>query len=529
MRNKKWHYKVLATLLGVSACAGVFGACKEKTVALPDYADDREVQLLGYVNPTNGDYTFDNIPMNDGVDFRTVERFKEYKDAGLNVAFARYDSALPADVTKDTWKDSDTKVLCDKAYEAGLDKILITDLYINDLITGWVNTSSNTSYLIGEGPDYRFSSEAELDADLTQRLAIYKDTPGFYGIIMLDEPRYYYLENYGLVYNSLRRIAPDMYFYNNLHYCHNNMGPITGNDKLYLDPDKWKEEKGTDVTIEEAYSQYLTTFFENTGAKNLAIDIYPFEPQAEKRLDIYFCNAQILKKHCDKYGADMSFTGQSITYITNGKYSGRIMTKNDLWLQMNTMLGFGATSFQYYTYFPYPSYRANGTSIGSFIDRKGNKTSVYYDAQSVNLAVQKFDHILLNYDFQGAKFYLASMIENASSSSYLGSVESLTFDNSHEHTLLKGITHNNDAILTTELKDENNDLYMYMLMNPVDALFSKDGTMSYTESTVTAEFPGYDYVAEFDCGELTYVKLENGKYTKTLSSGYAVYLVPLKA
>ena len=65
-------------------------------------------------------------------------------------------------------------------------------------------------------------------------------------------------------------------------------------------------------------------------------------------------------------------------------------------------------------------------------------------------------------------------------------------------------------------------------MNPIDALFSVDGNMSYTEMTVTADFSGYDYVAEFDCGRLTYVKLQDGKYTKSLSSGYAVYLVPLK-
>ena len=105
----------------------------------------------------------------------------------------------------------------------------------------------------------------------------------------------------------------------------------------------------------------------------------------------------------------------------------------------------------------------------------------------------------------------------------------MPFDNSHEPKLLKNIKQNNDAVLTTELYDEANDLYMYMIMNPIDALFSEDGQMSYTENTFTAEFPGYDYVAEFDCGKLTYVKLDGGKYTKTLSSGYGVYLVPLKA
>jgi hypothetical protein len=67
-----------------------------------------------------------------------------------------------------------------------------------------------------------------------------------------------------------------------------------------------------------------------------------------------------------------------------------------------------------------------------------------------------------------------------------------------------------------------------MIMNAIDSLFAIKGDAASTECTFTAEFAGYDYVAEFDCGELRYVKLDNGKYTKSLSSGYAVYLVPLK-
>ena len=99
--RKQWFYKAFASFLGAIACLSSLGACSDSAnapVSLPDY-EDVEINLLGYVNPTNGDYQFDRIPMNDGTDYRTVERFKEYKDAGLNVAFARYDSALPATVT----------------------------------------------------------------------------------------------------------------------------------------------------------------------------------------------------------------------------------------------------------------------------------------------------------------------------------------------------------------------------------------------------------------------------------------------
>ncbi len=523
MKNKQRFTRAFAAFLSAVACLSTLSACggKEEAgipVSLPDYADDRGVHISGYVNPTNGDYTFDKIPMNDGVDFRTVERFKEYKDAGMDLAFSRYDSALPAEVTKETWAQCDTKIFCDAAYGAGLDKILISDEYFTRLIT-W-----DSGKLVGEGTGYRYKTQAEMDADVADRLDIYKDTPGFYGVILLDEPRWKNLPNYGVVHSSIARVAPNIYIYNNLHYCHKSDSEAD----IYVDVAAWETEYGKKPTVKEAYESYMDTFFTGTGAKNLAIDIYPFEPKAEKRLSILFSNMQTLQRKCAQYGAEMSWTGQSITYINGGTFSGRIMTKNDLWLQMNAVLGFGATSFQYYTYFPYPNYGSGSTSIGSFIDREGNRTSVYYDAKSVNDAVHKFDHVLLNYKFKGAKFYFNNVMQNAAMTAYLG-LETLPFDNSHEPKLLTSIKQNNDAVLTTELYDEANDLYMYMIMNPIDALFSEDGQMSYTENTFTAEFPGYDYVAEFDCGKLTYVKLDGGKYTKTLSSGYGVYLVPLKA
>ena len=527
MRNRKWLYKAIASILCATACVGSLTSCDVGNslssiggipVALPDY-EDIEINMLGYVNPTNGDYTIDGTLLNDGTDYRTVDRFVEYKEAGLNVAFARYDSAFPFDATAEDWLDSDTKLFCDKAYAAGIDKILITDEYFNELVR------YTSGKLVGDGAGYRYATQEEMDADVASRLAIYKDTPGFYGIIMLDEPRWKVLENYGMVHRSIARIMPDIFIYNNLNYCHKDQSAISS---LYIDLEAWKAENGRDPTIEEAYTEYLDTFFKNTGAKNLSIDIYPFEDEAQERLSIYFSNAQILQKMCEKYGAEMSFTGQAICYVRNGTFAGRITTKNDLWLQMNTMLGFGAKSFQYYTYFPDPRITSSGTSIGSFIDRKGDKTSVYYDAKSVNEGVRKFDNVLLHYDFKGAKFYLNNVIQNGSGSAYLGT-SALPFDNTHEHSLLTNVTVNNDVVLTTELKDETNDLYMYMLMNPIDSLYSETGKMHYTEITVSAEFSGYDWVAEFDCGELTYVKLNNGKYTKTLSSGYAVYLVPLKA
>jgi hypothetical protein len=65
-----------------------------------------------------------------------------------------------------------------------------------------------------------------------------------------------------------------------------------------------------------------------------------------------------------------------------------------------------------------------------------------------------------------------------------------------------------------------------MVQNVIDP---DKSTLGDTSMNVEADFGAeYSYVAEFDCGQLRYVPLENGVYKNTLSAGYAVYLIPLK-
>ena len=52
--NKTWLYKSLALFLATSSCFGLLNACskeeeKEIAVSLPEYANDKEIDLLGYV------------------------------------------------------------------------------------------------------------------------------------------------------------------------------------------------------------------------------------------------------------------------------------------------------------------------------------------------------------------------------------------------------------------------------------------------------------------------------------------------
>ena len=169
----------------------------------------------------------------------------------------------------------------------------------------------------------------------------------------------------------------------------------------------------------------------------------------------------------------------------------------------------------------------------------GTRNNVYYYGQEILNYMRSFNEVISNFEYQGAKFYYTDGLPNFDNAPYRASYidgptgTPVVWDNSHEFSLVKKdgdndkVTLDNDVLFMTELKDSKNDLYMYMLMNAIDPRNGDGG--SRTDETVSVDFGSeYGWVAEYDCGQLRYVKLNNGVYEKTLSAGYAVYLIPIK-
>jgi hypothetical protein len=202
-------------------------------------------------------------------------------------------------------------------------------------------------------------------------------------------------------------------------------------------------------------------------------------------------------------------------------------------MELEMLIGFGCDHFAYYTYTSESGNSSGGASINgsAFITLQGEPTEIYYYAQDVMSDVKQFQNVVLNYEWQGSKFYASKVASFDNTPYFTSRVETLSntaieWDNSHEFKLLKELTLDNDIAFVSELYDDKNDLYMYMVQNCIDPRFGKVGD---TSETVSVTFDSsYKYVAEFDCGKLTYKTLNNGVYQKTLSAGYSVYLIPLK-
>lgn len=527
IRNIK---KALALTLGSVLAFGAvsFAGCSkdesesvstEQIPQLPDYsASAKEYDFFAYSGPMNGIFTTDNVKKDYNADQRTKEGYTVYKEAGFNVLMLTGSAGF----NSGEWEGSECQRAWNAATEAGIDRIIVTDSSFENYV--------KETPIVGEGKD--FATQEDLVAYAKTVLEKYKDLSNFYGIRITDEPSYKKTEAIGSLYRAVKQAAKEMGISDNL-YIHLNLLPISEKFDRYA-PYAEADDPATEIVecnnIADAYANYVRGYLEACDADRLSSDVYLY--RATGLSSDFFTTIQILKRECDAYGADVSFCLQSFEMYSGTRQVYRAVSKSEMRGEMYALMGMGVDDFVYYTYqcpetMTSGEPRIDGTN---FLTMSGEKTNVYYAGQDAMAEAQKLSDVILNYEFKGGKFYKKDIatFDNSFTTSIADTTAgtSAEWDNSHTFTLLKDVAFDNDVVFATELYDSVNSLYMYMLQNMIDPLNGADGR---TAEKVTATFDSsYTYVAEFDEGRLSYVKLDNGVYTKTLSAGHAVFLVPLK-
>lgn len=533
---KKRTKKIIALTLCATFISACFAGCgKDKTPQLPDYSSNTErFEFFTYRSPNDGKFYIDGLEYYAGQSFRTVERYKEMLDCGFTMLYNN------ERILEDTdWETSECKKIMENAYAAGFTKILNLDWRISQIIDSGktVFLEENVGTVEGYDPDpthYSYPSRDALDAQIKEYMSMYVDMPGFYGLVLLDEPVRSKAHIYGQVYQSVKRVAKDLGM--DYIYIHSNFLPIGAAAKYY----------GTECTEEHAdeqskaqcpyyhdakekYADYLGDFFNEAQFERVSADTYAFRGGLGFYPGMY-PSIQVLREEADKIGAELSYCLQSFHQYSGSEEAFRKVDKSMMYLEMNSLVGFGASNFAYYTYMPHTETTVGGdVGDGSFLTRDGERTNIWYYGQQLMSEMQEFAPVVLSYDFKGAQFVYGDVIQFGVGAYQSGDTigwKEMTWDNSYQFNLLKSVKIDNDIALITELKDEKNDLYMYMVQNVIDPVNGKSGR---TDMNVEVDFGAeYTYVAEFDCGNLRYVPLENGVYKNALSAGYAVYLVPLK-
>ncbi len=479
---------------------------------LPDYSDGEQFEFFAYRTLYDGYYYIDGEPFYTGQDYRSVEKYAEYKDCGFTIVYIH-------DVYRgEEWATSPVKMSMEKAYEAGNTKLIVTDQALNGCIESGLDSLNE-----------RFPTDAELDAFIKKKMDVYSGMPGFYGVELIDEPYYHTAGAYGRTYKSIKRVAKEHYGMDDI-YIHMNFLPLGAASNMYDDQtEDWRE----------AYTSYLEGFMSETGTNRISADTYAFHGWTLAYG--FYPSVQILSELCKKYGSDMSYCLQSCHSMSGTSDMFRRVDKSEMRLEMSSLIGFGATNFAYYTYMPDQSSSSTLTGgkivdDGSFLTREGEKNNIWYYGKELMAEAQKLAPVITHFDYQGAKMVentTAGAAINLNNAPYLESLPygdyktPIKFDNSYEFKKLKSISQNNDIALVTELKDSENDLYMYMVQNVIDPGETVDSEHGKFDMDIELNFGSCEWVAEFNCGELRYVKLNNGVYRNKLSAGYAVYLIPL--
>ena len=519
MKMTTWKKIASCVLSGLLLCSCVACDVKEDStqrvltekeiVALgdkiPDYASSNEkFDFFAYSSLSDGTFEVGGVTYSVGEDFRTLERIEEYLESGLNIVMPQSTASVAVNAGEGfNFERSDLKKVMDLTQEAG-GKLIVTDYRLYAMV--------QKDGSVGEGK--LFENEEAIDAVVRKYMESYVNHPAFYGLQLCDEPDYWYFAGLGDVYKSIQRCYPGTKVFMN------KLPPVTGirvgDDEAFPVPTQEEKQamldQGYSVNLAEflaSWKKYLEMFLDATGAEYIMYDQYPLG--SDYIGQTYVCGLQIAAKLAKERNVDLILVSQ--TY-TPDSANTRTLTEEDLrWLN-NMSMGFGIDQIAYYTYWQ----RSEQTYCNAFMTYYGDKTSVYYDMQKILTENQKFAPVIKSFDYVTSGWFTQKF------SSY---------DASHIQVCAKGsfakisdFVCDKETVLISELYDNGNNRYMYMIQNAIDPAYKasttyQTATMTFTES--------YAYAVVWKNGEQSVVKLVGNKYSVTQHPGEAVYVIPFNA
>lgn len=507
------------------AIVSVFGlACSGcgQVPEAPDYSDSNlQYDFYGYSSLIDS-WNIDGVSYYPEENYLSVERIKEYKDAGMTIYFPQA-GALVTDSTVKDYENSNIKKALDYSLEAGIDKVILMDTRIQALSKPSFGTDTqiktkvengtilDEAGLIGDGK--QFATEADLDAYVAECLAPYKDHEAFYGVMLGDEPYFYHALNYGQVYRSIKRVCPDAYIQYNLH-------PISStededNRRIYFTGKEDGEGLTHTEKMVQAYESYMRLFLDATGAKYIQYDQYPF--RRADSVDLYYIlGLQVVSRLAQEYDAEFYFVTQTYGQ-TDNITNPRMLTQEDLYWLNNMLVGFGIKQISYFTYFTKAdNNREHFIDGNSFLTWQGEKTDIYHWMKQIMAEEQKLAPTILNFEYSSSKVYITETT-NFDCTHAMRTIETPNFK------ALSEVNINKEAALVTELYDSKKQNYLYMVQNVTDS--TKKGSKAYQTTVLTFD-KAYKYAAVYVKGERTLKELEKGKLTLKHKPGEATYVIP---
>ena len=188
---------------------------------------------------------------------------------------------------------------------------------------------------------------------------------------------------------------------------------------------------------------------------------------------------------------------------------------------MNSALAFGAKEIGFYTYMPISGSDNENVAKATFVRNDGTHNPVYEYGKKVMADASDFFQTIAPFRYCGSKaFYKTDRY-------YLTINEK--FENDYDLKIVKDVSVDGDLIMCTEMYHADKDEYMYSFINVADSIYNLPPVTFVAEFNEDVVAVAEYYVGtEEQSGFKSIKNLKDGKYEKTLSSGCAVYLIPLK-
>ena len=457
----------------------------------------REFPIYGYSPPPQGEWWLDDTVFTTE-DFRTVEKYKEYKDCGFNVLFLQHSALYKGE----GWENSETKMAFDNALAAGIEKIILVDDRIFQL-------SLIPEGIIGDGK--KFATEKELEDFVRNCIQDYKEQKGFYGIQLRDEPFYPYLKTIGQLYRAVRKVDPKI-------FVHCNPNPL-------IIPSLAYQICPPGPNLIENYEHYLSMFLEETGTDHVMMDIYPFT-KARDRINVgryYFAGLECVARVCKKYGVEMHIVLQAFGMLAREKRHHRFPSERQMQYQKNVLIGFGVRQYSYFTYWTKQMNRTDGEHFPdgeAMMDRSGNKTRMWRHVQKINKEVTALAPLLWEFNYCTNAFFV--------NKPFCVQPTFLEMARGGKLSQIKDVQVDRDVVLVTEQYDKKKKQYMYCVTNVTDPICYAKRYKKENQVTVLTFDEKYNVADVYSKGKWTKVALEDNKLTLALYSGDGVIILPYK-
>lgn len=401
--------------------------------------------LYAYSGPTDGTYRIDGETFSVGKDFRTRTRFAEYRRAGFNILLFQGNDPYCGE----EWESSQTKLNLDNANSEGL-KAIIFDKRLTDLCF--------KEKIIGDGQI--FADFNELVAFMEDCVKDYRNHPAFYGLQLRDEPPCAFLTSIGYVYRAIKKVIPEAFVQVNL---------------LPMNKSAIKSFPETkDGTVESRYTAYLERFLDETGADYILYDNYPFlNENGHKYIrPDHFAGLITAEKVVKQRNISFYFVAQTCSMNLNGKTKMRKPSEDDMFWQINVLLGFGISQIAYFTYWRKQVNSSCGEFFpddgSTFISQNGTKNPVYDVMAKLHEKLQKFAPAYFRFSFEKC----GTLVKSDCLKEYVPEIVA-KMTAIRDISLLSG-----DGLFVSELKSEDGS-FMYSFVNVNDPDESANETVKF--------------------------------------------------